>query len=444
MGAIKLNTSIPGPRSQALAARRAKSVARGVPAITPIYVASAKDATITDVDGNTYIDFSGGIGVINAGHAQPSVVDAIHRQSEACLHTCFMVAPYESYIALAEKLNALTPGDFEKRTFFVNTGSEAVENAVKIARSFTGKKSIICFDDAYHGRTYMAMALTSKEKPYKYGFGPFSEELYRLPFANEFRSENATAASLAAVEDCLKNHDDIAGILFEPVQGEGGFIPAPKDFVQGLRKLCDQYKVLLIADEIQTGFGRTGKLFAMEHFGVAADIVLSAKSLASGMPLAALTGRADVMDQPGPGAVGGTYGGNPVSCAAALATVELFADGKLLERSNQIGERFVARAKGWQHRFDCIGDIRGIGGMQAIELVLDRKTKTPAADLTKEIQRRAYENGLVLVTAGTLGNVIRILVPLVVTDAELDEGFAVLESAIAAAVQNQLTSKVHA
>jgi 4-aminobutyrate aminotransferase/(S)-3-amino-2-methylpropionate transaminase len=442
MGAIQLKTSIPGPRSQALAARRAKSVARGVPAITPIYVASAKDATITDVDGNTFIDFAGGIGVINAGHAQPSVVDAIQRQSEAFLHTCFMVSGYEGYIALAEQLNALCPGDFEKRTFFVNTGAEAVENAVKIARSFTEKKSIICFDDAYHGRTYMAMALTAKEKPYKYGFGPFSEELYRLPFANEYRTENASASSLAAVEDCLKNHDDIAGILFEPIQGEGGFIPAPMDFVLGLRRLCDQYKVLLIADEIQTGFGRTGTLYAMEHFGVAADIVLSAKSLGSGMPLAALTGRADVMDQPGPGAVGGTYGGNPVSCAAALATVALFADGKLLERSREIGERFVARATEWQQRFDLIGDIRGIGGMQAIELVLDRKLKTPATDLTKEIQRLAYENGLILVTAGTLGNVIRILVPLVVSDAELDEGFAVLESALSAAVQNQLAAKV--
>jgi 4-aminobutyrate aminotransferase/(S)-3-amino-2-methylpropionate transaminase len=441
MGAIQLKTSIPGPNSQALAARRAKSVARGVPAITPIYVASAKGATLTDVDGNTYIDFSGGIGCNNAGHAQPTVINAIHRQSEAFLHTCFMVAGYEGYIALAEKLNALCPGNFDKRTFFVNTGAEAVENAVKIARSFTGKKSILCFDDAYHGRTYMAMALTAKEKPYKFGFGPFSEDVHRLPFANEYRTENATAISLAAVEDCLKNHEDIAAIIFEPIQGEGGFIPAPKDFVTGLRKLCDQYNVLLIADEIQTGFGRTGALYAMEHYGVAADIVLSAKSLGSGMPLAALTGRAEVMDQPGPGAVGGTYGGNPVSCAAALATVELFADGNLFKRSDEIGARFVTRAQQWQKKFDCIGDIRGLGGMQAIELVLDRNAKTPAADLTKEIQRRAYENGLILVTAGTLGNVIRILVPLVATDAELDEGFAVLESAIATAVENQLAAK---
>jgi 4-aminobutyrate aminotransferase/(S)-3-amino-2-methylpropionate transaminase len=437
MPAILLKTAVPGPKSQALAARRAKSVARGVPAITPMYVASAKDATITDVDGNRFLDFAGGIGVNNAGHAQPAVTAAIQKQAAEFLHTCFMVSPYESYVALAEKLNALVPGDFEKRSFFVNSGAEAVENAVKIARSFTGKRSIICFDDAYHGRTYMAMALTAKEKPYKYGFGPFSEEVHRLPFANTYRMENAVEASLTAVENCLQSHDDIAAILFEPIQGEGGFIVAPPEFVTGLRKLADKYKVLLIADEIQTGFGRTGRVYAMEHYGVAADIVLSAKSMASGMPIAALTGRADVMDQPGPGAVGGTYGGNPVACVAGLATVELFADGKLLRRSNEIGERFSARVEKWKQRFDVIGDLRGLGGMQAIELVLDRKTKEPATDLTKEIQRRAYEHGLILVTAGTLGNVIRILVPLVVTDAELDEGLDVLEACIAAATEKK-------
>jgi 4-aminobutyrate aminotransferase/(S)-3-amino-2-methylpropionate transaminase len=425
-------TGIPGPKSIALAARKQKAVPRGVPQITPVFVKSATGATITDVDENVYLDFYGGIGCINAGHAQPLVVEAIQRQAEAFLHTCFMVAPYESYVALAERINLLAPGDGEKRTFFVNSGAEAVENGIKIARSFTGRPAVLCFDDAYHGRTYMAMSVTAKERPYKHGFGPFSQDVYRVQFANPYRSKNSAAESLQAIEETFRHRipaNQVAAILFEPVQGEGGFIVPPVEFVSGLRALCNKHGIVLIADEVQTGYGRTGRIFACEHFGLVPDILLSAKSIASGMPLAAVTGRAEIMDQPGPGALGGTFGGNPVSCAAALATLRLFEDGTLCSRSQEIGRIFVRRAKLWQERFECIGDIRGLAGMQAIELVLNRKEKTPATELTKEVTRHALQHGLLLVTSGTYGNVIRLLVPLVATDEQMHEGLDVLESA---------------
>lgn len=437
MKSISLMSDVPGPKSIALAARKQKAVPRGVPQITPVFVTSASDATITDVDGNVYLDFYGGIGCINAGHAQPAVIKAIQKQAEAFLHTCFMVAPYESYVALAERINSLAPGDGEKRTFFVNSGAEAVENGIKIARSFTGRPAILCFDDAYHGRTYMAMSVTAKERPYKYGFGPFSQDVYRVQFANLYRSKNAATESLQAIEDTFRHRipaNQVAAILFEPIQGEGGFIVPAVEFVSGLRSLCDRYGIVLIADEVQTGYGRTGRMFACEHFGLVPDILLSAKSIAGGMPLAAVTGRAEIMDQPGPGALGGTFGGNPVSCAAALATLRLFEDGYLCSRSQEIGKIFVQRARRWQERFECIGDIRGLGGMQAIELVLNRDEKTPATELTKEVARYALQHGLLLVTSGTYGNVIRLLVPLVATDEQMHEGLDVLESALEAVV----------
>jgi 4-aminobutyrate aminotransferase/(S)-3-amino-2-methylpropionate transaminase len=447
MKSILLLTDVPGPKSIELAARKQNAVPRGVPQITPVFVKSAKDATITDMDGNVFLDFYGGIGCINAGHAQPAVVEAVKKQAEAFLHTCFMVAPYESYVELAERVNSLAPGDGEKRTFFVNSGAEAVENGIKIARSFTGRPAVLCFDDAYHGRTYMAMSVTSKERPYKYGFGPFSQDVYRVQFANPYRSKDAAAESLQTIEETFRHRipaNQVAAILFEPIQGEGGFIVPPVEFVHGLRALCDKHGIVLIADEVQTGYGRTGRIFACEHFGLVPDILLSAKSIASGLPLAAVTGRAEIMDQPGPGALGGTFGGNPVSCAAALATLRLFEDGSLCSRSQEIGKIFVTRARQWQERFECIGDIRGLGGMQAIELVLDRKTKAPATDLTKQVARYALEHGLLLVTSGTYSNVIRLLVPLVATDAQMREGLDVIESAIEALagkeVQQCLTS----
>jgi 4-aminobutyrate aminotransferase/(S)-3-amino-2-methylpropionate transaminase len=430
---VSLRTAVPGPRSLALAERRSRAVARGVPQITPIYAASAHGATITDVDGNIFLDFAGGIGCTNAGHGNEAVLEAMEKQSRAFLHTCFMVSPYEGYVALAERLNELTPGDFEKRTFFVNTGAEAVENAVKIARSYTGRPGVICFDDAYHGRTYMAMALTAKDKPYKAGFGPFPDHVYRVPFANPYRGANATERSMEAIDELFRSGvkpEDIAAVIVEPIQGEGGFIVPPDSFLRGLRALCDRHGIVLIADEVQTGFGRTGKLFACEHFNLVPDILLTAKSMASGMPIAGITGRANIMDQPGPGALGGTFGGNPVSCAAALATLALFEEQDLCARSNEIGRMFSDRAYKWQLRFACIGDVRGVGGMQAIEIVSDRETKAPDTEVTRQIVRFACERGLLLVTAGTFGNVVRLLVPLVASEEQMQEGLDIIEAAL--------------
>ncbi len=430
---ISLRTAVPGPLSLGLAARRKLAVSRGVPQLTPVFVASASGATLTDVDGNVFLDFAGGIGCINAGHADPTVLSAIREQSEHFLHTCFMVSPYESYIALAERLNELSPGTFEKRTFFVNTGAEAVENAVKIARSYTGRPGVLCFDDGYHGRTYMAMALTAKVKPYKAGFGPFPEPVYRVPFAHPYRCADATGHSLRQIQALFESGvrpDEIAALIVEPIQGEGGFVVPPPEFLRALRSLCDQHGIVLVADEVQTGFGRTGKLFACDQFGLVPDLLLTAKSMASGMPIAGITGRAEIMDHLEPGAVGGTFGGNPVSCAAALATIALFEREDLCGRSETLGRLFAERAHSWQKRFACVGDVRGIGGMQAMELVTDRRTKEPAAELTRAVSRFALEHGVILVTAGTFGNVIRILVPLVVGEAQFQEGLDVVEQAL--------------
>jgi 4-aminobutyrate aminotransferase/(S)-3-amino-2-methylpropionate transaminase len=433
MKSISLVTALPGPKSVALSLRKQKAVPRGVPQGTPIFVQSAHGATITDVDGNVFLDFYGGIGCINAGHTQPEVVHAIQKQTEAFLHTCFMVAPYEGYVALAERINKLAPGNTEKRTFFVNSGSEAVENGIKIARSYTGRPAVICFDDAFHGRTLMAMSVTAKEKPYKVGFGPFSQDVYRVPYANTYRQADAAKNALDAIEETFRTRiaaDKVAAILFEPVQGEGGFIVPPQEFVDGLRAIADKYGIVLIADEVQCGFGRTGHLFACEHFGLEPDILLSAKSIANGLPLAAITGKATIMDHPEPGAVGGTFGGNPVSCAAALATLGVFENYDLCKRSQLIGEQFAERANGWKARFAAVGDVRGLGGMCAIELVSDREKKTPATDLTKRVTHYALEHGLLLVTAGPHGNVIRILVPLVATHEQIDEGLDIIEAAL--------------
>ncbi len=430
---ISLTTAVPGPKSLALSERRKRAVSRGVPQVTPVFVASAAGATLTDVDGNVFLDFAGGIGCINAGHSDPVVIAAVHAQSEKFLHTCFMVSPYEGYVELAERLNELSPGEFEKRTFFVNTGAEAVENAVKIARSYTGRPGVICFDEGYHGRTYMAMALTAKVKPYKAGFGPFPDHVYRVPFANPYRCADATGHSLRQIEALFVSSvrpDEIAALIVEPIQGEGGFIVPPPEWLGQLRALCDRHGIVLVADEVQTGFGRTGRMFACDHFGLVPDLLLTAKSLASGLPIAGVTGRAEIMDHLEPGAVGGTFGGNPVSCAAALATLALFERQDLCGRSETVGRIVNERAKAWQGRFASIGDVRGVGGMQAMELVTDRKTKAPAADLTRAIARFALEHGVILVTAGTFGNVIRILVPLVVSDKQLHEGLDVVEQAL--------------
>ncbi len=449
MPTIHIRTEIPGPRSRALMARREAAVPRGPYNSTPVFMASAEGATLEDVDGNRYLDFAGGIGCLNVGHNSPRVMSALRNQLEKHLHLCFAVTPYESYIALAEKLNALTPGKSPKKTFIVNTGAEAVENAIKIARAYTRRPAVICFEDAFHGRTLLAMTLTSKTHPYKAGFEPFASDVYRIPFAYPYRGEKgATAETFAQhLENAFKRTvapESVAAVIAEPVLGEGGFVVPPKEYFALLQKICRQHGILFIADEVQSGFARTGKWFASEHFGVEPDLIAMAKSLGGGMPIAAVTGRAEIMDAPGVGALGGTFCGHPLSCAAALAAIETIQKDNLLSRSVAIGRRFEERARAWQKRWPLVGDVRGLGGMCAMELVRDAATREPAAAETKEVARFCYEQGLISITAGTFNNVIRILVPLVVTDEQFDEGLGVIESALAAVADRKRAALSHA
>src|ERR1700681_387324 len=440
MSTIQLRTPIPGPKSKALAARRTLAVPRGLSHGTPIYVAKAEGAWLEDVDGNRYIDFAGGIGCLNVGHRRDAIVRSVREQLDRFMHTCVQVTPYEGYIRLAERMNEVTPGKFPKKTLFVNSGAEAIENAVKIARAYSKRPAIIAFEDAFHGRTMMTLALTSKTHPYKAGFAPFPGDVYRIPFAYCYRCSyslkypSCDLYCARHLEDTFKRvvaNEDVAAVIAEPVMGEGGFIAPPPDYFQVLVDLCHKHGILFIADEIQSGFGRTGALFASERYGIEPDLIVTAKSLGGGLPLAAVTGRAEIMDAPGPGGLGGTFAGNPLSCAAALAVLDLFECENLLERANELGDRFQPRAREWQSRWPIIGDVRGLGGMQAIELVKSQETKKPAAEETKQITRYCYEHGLITITAGSYSNVIRVLVPLVATDAEIDEGLAVLESALA-------------
>src|SRR6266571_479308 len=440
MSTIKLRTPIPGPRSKALSERRAKAVPRGLSHGTPIYVAKAEDAWLEDVDGNRYLDFAGGIGCLNVGHRQESVVEAVKDQLDHFLHTCVQVTPYESYVRLAERMNEVTPGNFPKKTFFVNSGAEAVENAVKIARVYTKRPAIIAFEDAFHGRTMMTLALTSKTHPYKAGFAPFPSDVYRVPFAYCYRCSyslkypSCDLYCARHLEDTFKRvvaNEEVAAVIAEPVLGEGGFVAPPPDYFKVLVDLCHKYGVLFIADEVQSGFGRTGAMFASERYGIEPDLLVTAKSLGGGLPLAAVTGRAEIMDAPGVGGLGGTFAGNPLSCAAANAVLDLFEREDLLSRANSLGEQFHKRAQEWKTRFEIIGDVRGLGAMQAIELVKSRETREPAPEETKQITQYCYEHGLITITAGTYGNVIRVLVPLVITDEQLNEALDVLEDAIA-------------
>ncbi len=440
MGVIQLKTSIPGPKSLALADRREAAIPRGLSHATPIYVARAQDAWLEDVDGNRFLDFAGGIGCINTGHRHQTVISAIEAQIQNFLHTCSQVTPYESYIRLAERLNEVTPGKFAKKTILLNTGAEAVENAIKIARAHTARSGIIAFEDAFHGRTMMALALTSKTHPYKAGFAPFPSDVYRIPYAYCYRCSYSLKYPSCDVhcarhlEDTFKRvvaSEDVAAVIAEPVLGEGGFVAPPPEFFRIIMEICRKHGVLFIADEVQSGFGRTGKMFACEHYGIEPDIVVTAKSLGGGLPLAAVTGRAEIMDAPGPGGLGGTFAGNPVACAAANAVLDVLEENDLLERAESIGKRFATRATQWQSRFDLVGDIRGLGAMRAIELVKSRENREPAAAPTREITQYCYEHGLITITAGSYGNVVRVLVPLVITDEQMDEALDVLESAIA-------------
>jgi len=440
MATIQLRTSVPGPKSQELMRRREAAVPRGIYHATPIFAARAEGATVEDVDGNRFIDFAGGIGVLNTGHRAPAVVAAIRRQVDAFLHTCFSVAPYENYIAVAEKLNAITPGKFAKKTILVNSGAEAIENAIKLARAYTRRPAVICFEDAFHGRTMLTMSLTSKTHPYKAGFEPFAADIYRVPYAYCYRCSYSLKYPSCDVfcarhlEDTFKRvvaAETVAAVIAEPVLGEGGFVAPPAEFFGFVQDICARREILFIADEIQSGFGRTGTMFACDRYGITPDLLVSAKSIAAGLPLAAVTGRAEITDGPGIGALGGTYGGNPVACAAALAAIELIEREKLSERAERLGERFESRAREWKRRFSLIGDARGLGGMRALELVRSQETLEPAKQETQQIIRYCYEHGLIVLSAGTYGNVVRILVPLVVTDEQFDEGLEILEAAIA-------------
>ena len=440
MGTIQLRTPIPGPRSQDLMRRRDAAVVRAAYHATPVFVAKAEGAVIEDVDGNRFIDFAGGIGCLNTGHCAPRVVEAVRRQLDRFLHTSFNVLPYESYIALAERLNAVTPGRFAKKTVLVNSGAEAVENAIKIARAYTKRPAILAFEDAFHGRTYMAMAATSKTHPYKAGFEPFPSDVYRVPFAYCYRCSysleypSCEIHCARHIEDAFKRvvaAESIAAVIVEPIMGEGGFLTPPSEFFPILSEICRRHGILLIADEVQSGFARTGAMFACERLGLQPDLITMAKSLSGGLPLAAVTGRAEIMDTPGPGALGGTFGGNPAACEAALAVLETIETENLCARANHLGDRFRRRAAQWQSRWELVGEVRGLGAMQALELVRSRQTRAPAEEETKRILQYCYEHGLIMITAGSYGNVIRLLVPLVITDSQMDEALDVLESALA-------------
>lgn len=435
----QIKDGFPGPRAAELQTKREQYVARGVSNIGPIFAARAEGARIVDVDGNEFLDFVAGIGTVNVGHCHPRVVRAVRDQAEKFTHTCFNIAMYEPYIALAEKLAVVTPGDFPKKVMFVNSGAEAVENAVKIARKATGRTGVIALECGFHGRTLLTMTLTSKVRPYKYGFGPFAPEVYKIPSAYCYRCYFGLSYPSCDLR-CARNlerfflaeqaSDRIAALIVEPVQGEGGFIVPPPEYLPTLKEICSRHGVLFVADEVQTGFGRTGRLFACEHWGLEPDLMTVAKSIAGGMPLSGVIGRAEIMDAPAPGEIGGTFGGNPVACAAALEVLGIFAEEGLLRRAEAIGRRLRDGLAALQERYSCIGDVRGLGAMVAMELVADRSTREPAKELTGRVITACRRRGLLLLTAGVFSNVIRFLPPLVTTDAEVDEALAILGQAL--------------
>ncbi|URN05913.1 4-aminobutyrate--2-oxoglutarate transaminase [Actinomadura madurae] len=428
-------TEIPGPRSRELHRRRTAAVPPGVGSVLPVYVTDAGGGVVVDADGNSLIDFGSGIAVTGVGNANPRVAARVKAQADRFTHTCFMVAPYESYVAVCENLNRITPGDHEKRSFLVNSGAEAVENAVKIARYATGRQAVVVFDHGYHGRTLLTMTLTAKNMPYKQGFGPYAPEVYRMPLAYPFRwptgPENCGPEAAAQAVDQIAKQigaTNVAALLIEPIQGEGGFIEPAPGFLPALAEFCRANGILFIADEVQTGFARTGHMFACEHEGIVPDLVATAKGIAGGLPLAAVTGRADIMDKVHAGGLGGTYGGNPLACEAALAVLEEIEDGKLVERAGRIGEIMLPRLRALAARHPAIGDVRGRGAMTAIELVREG-TKEPDPELTAKVARRCHERGLLVLTTGTYGNVLRFLPPLVIPEDLLTEGLDVLDEA---------------
>jgi 4-aminobutyrate aminotransferase/(S)-3-amino-2-methylpropionate transaminase len=429
---IELRTEIPGPRSRELLERKARAVAEPLSIYLPVVIEEGRGALVTDIDGNTFIDFTGGVGCLNVGHSHPRVVAAAQEQLERFSHTDFTIVPYEVYIRLAERLCALAPISGETRAGFFNAGTEAIENAIKFARSYTGRPAVIAFEGGFHGRTLLSMTLTSKTHPYKAGLGPFAPEVYRVPYAQDYRGPSA-AEALAALERALVTQvaaEQVAAVVIEPVQGEGGFVVAPPEFMGGVRRICDEHGIVMVVDEVQTGFGRTGRMWGIEHFGVEPDLMTVAKSIAAGLPLSAVIGRAEIMNAPPDSAIGGTYVGNPVAQAAALAVLDVFDEEGLVERANAIGDTIGSRMQAWQQRYDAIGDVRGLGAMLALELVRDRATKEPAPDLATGVAEAAAERGLLLLKSGIYSNCIRVLVPLVIGDAELDEALGVWEQSL--------------
>jgi 4-aminobutyrate aminotransferase / (S)-3-amino-2-methylpropionate transaminase / 5-aminovalerate transaminase len=434
-GSRRLVTELPGPRSRELAARKAAAVAVGVGTTMPVYAVRAHGGVVEDVDGNVLIDLGSGIAVTTVGSSAPRVVAAVQEQVAAFTHTCFMVTPYEGYVAVAERLNALTPGDHDKRTVLFNSGAEAVENAVKIARTHTGRQAVVAFDHAYHGRTNLTMAMTAKSMPYKHGFGPFASEVYRAPLSYPFRDGDLSGADAAARAidhiDKQVGADNLAAVVIEPIQGEGGFIVPASGFLPALAQWCREHGVVFVADEVQTGFARTGAMFASEHEGVVPDLIVTAKGIAGGLPLSAVTGRAEMMDSVHVGGLGGTYGGNPLACAAALAVMDTIVEEGLVERAGQVERVLTERLGQLRERDPRVGDVRGRGAMMAVELV-EAGTTTPDPATAKAIATEAHRNGVVVLTCGTYGNVLRFLPPLAITDDQLHEAFDVLDAAFAA------------
>jgi 4-aminobutyrate aminotransferase/(S)-3-amino-2-methylpropionate transaminase len=441
MPTIHLLTEVPGPKSQAIVARRVAATPQGAAKLTNIAIAHAQGAALTDVDGNTFLDFAGGIGMLAVGHCPPELVAAIQAQAAAYINPCAIVLSHEPYVRVAELLNEVTPGTFPKKTVLLNSGAEAVETAVKIARAYTKRNAVVVFENAYHGRTNLTLAMTSKYGLFKKGFGPFAPEIYRIPFPNLYRRPAGLAEAdfidyaIQQLENAFIAYvdpKDVACVVIEPVQGEGGFLPTPAAFLQRLRALCDQHGMLLVADEIQCGFGRTGKLFACEHSNVVPDLITTGKSLAAGMPLAAVSGRADVMDAPHPGGLGGTYSGNPLACVAACYAIEQIRQPEFLARAQAIGEQLRQALNALQAQYPAIGDVRGVGPMLAMEIVRDPLSKTPAPEKVVELTQAALTRGLITLRAGLYSNCLRLLPPLNISDAQVAEAVDVLQQACAA------------
>jgi 4-aminobutyrate aminotransferase/(S)-3-amino-2-methylpropionate transaminase len=436
---INLVTEIPGPKSREINTRRDAAVTKGLGRGTPVVIKSGHGAVIQDVDGNTMLDFAGGIGVLAVGHTPAPIVEAMQEQLAELIHICAIVSTTESYVELCELLNKITPGDFAKKSILSNTGAEAVENAIRCARAYTKRPAVICFEGSYHGRTLLTMSLTSKYDLFKKGFGPFASDIYRLPFPYQYRrpemmtEDQYTDYMIWQFDHALTAQVDpsaVAAVILEPVQGEGGFIPVSKRYMQHISKRCQEHGICLVIDEVQTGFGRTGTMFAIEQYDVIPDIIITAKSIAAGMPMSAITGRAEVMDAPHAGGLGGTYGGTPVACVAAIKTIEYIQQHKLTERAVHIGEILRTEFERWQREIPMVADVRGIGAMMAVELVMDRKEKTPAKQQTLDIIQEAARNGVIMIRAGLFSNCLLMLMPLTMLDDQLYEGLAVIEAAV--------------